>query len=57
MSDFAALERLTDQRREIDAVWRSEVLRLSKVYSTRLVAARAGVSHNAVWKIAKKAGK
>lgn len=57
MSDWTTLERLTEDRRAVDALWRDEVMRLSKVYSTRLVADRAGVSHNAVWKMIKKAGK
>lgn len=55
MSEWANLERLTEERRAIDALWRDEVRRLGKVYSTRLVADRAGISHNAVWKIVKKA--
>lgn len=57
MSDWTTLERLTEDRRAVDALWRDEVMRLSKVYSTRLVADRAGVSHNAVWKMIKRAGK
>lgn len=55
MADWTRLERLTEEREAVDALWREEILRLSKVYSTRLIAEKAGVTHTAVWKIAKKA--
>lgn len=57
MSEFARLERLTQDREKVDAAWRAEILRLSKAYSTRLIADRAGVTHTAVWKMMKRAAR
>lgn len=51
---FARLERLTDDRAKADARWRAEILRLAKVYSLRLIAEHAGVTHTAIWKMIKR---
>ena len=51
---LSRLATLTDARRAADAAWRDEVRRLAKTHSVRLVAKHAGVSHNAVWKIARQ---
>lgn len=48
------LRTLTDARVDADTAWRDEIRRLSATHSVRLIAKHAGVSHNAVWKIARQ---
>lgn len=54
MADWTRLKQLTHDREMVDALWREEILRLSKIYSTRLIAEAAGITHTAVWKMVKR---